>query len=512
LGSGDAPVQVIGVESAKEEDTEEANKNNFKKRKEPAARIIHLDCGSFVNPQHNRIRIATIATPVHGVVGMIVTLKILGKEVGRFKNPAIKPMRAIGHGRDLVPWLPETKLFTNRVMPFNPLLEGFRNVDRPADGLLSPKEFTIFSRIQGDNFTRSTQMQTKLKKIVNLDFIDDSEQAGQNNVVAARAFVEEALADVIGQRPNGTDKVEDAMIIHGTSCTLTVDHRTETPEHPLIFFRGEEFDVEWIGLPRQMGSTDVFRLLSVTPDTVCIEGTAKHGAFATGDQVEVVQDVSHGGAFALRHNMYEYACENLGLSEQVELGECYTVHSAGLGLSGSEVTLNAGSKQVVLHNPRARGTFKNPENADEVSCDFCEWSAVLARSMFTSDSRIRTRIFHSPASHVLFEKALVKFTQNVSVCLEKTLPANGCTLQEFLICLSTKPMGEVVHHAEGQMECINTVSDQFSDGASSLSVCIDLYAFLTCQDDYLQREESDDGVDKIDVGKIVQSTSWLRLI
>ena len=363
---------------------------------------------------------------------MVVTLKSDGNVIGRFKNPSIMPRREIGHGRNIVPWLPETQLLLNNVMPFNQLLEGFRNVDRPADGLLSPKEFTIFTRIQGDNTTRVCEMQSKLAETVNLCF-DNNPEVG---VKVARAFVESELKEVLGPCA-----VTQAMLTDGAHCALTADWSAATGPHPLVFFRGDEYNVEWTGIPRKRATKDVFRILSVSPDAVHVEGLDRHGAFVEGDTVILELSTQRKAAeqvlsFVL--NGEAYTCEELGvplpLDPLLVPGSVCTVLSAG-PVYGSEVVMDSAGASVTFRNPRARGTFKNPENADEVSVDFCEWSAVLARAMFTSDDRIRTRVLHSQASHELYTKARDKFSQNVGICLDKTLPESGCDLQSFLTVL-----------------------------------------------------------------------------
>jgi hypothetical protein len=245
--------------------------------------VIELQCGSFYNPRHNRILPATICTPVHGVVGATVFLKQDGVMVGTFANPAIRPVRAIGHGRHLVPWLPETKETLKRVLPYDQLLEGFRNVDRPADGLLSAKEFTIFSRIQGDKDVRVAGMQNKLSRVVNLQ--SDASPGDETAAVESHAFIADDLADIIGERTH-----LDALR-HGSHHTVSVEHlesNTQGSPPPLVFFRGDEYEVEWVGIPRKLKkSDDVFRITDVTDDLVHLEGPDSHGAFKHKDQVEV---------------------------------------------------------------------------------------------------------------------------------------------------------------------------------------------------------------------------------
>ena len=71
-------------------------------------------------------------------------------------------------------------------------------------------------------------------------------------------------------------------------------------------------------------------------------------------------------------------------------------------------------------------------------------------------------------------------------------------------------MGEVVHHGEGEITSISNVTEIFSDGASALDTCVDLYAFLTHQDEFLKTPLDRNPV--LDTTQIVQAKSWLRLI
>ena len=195
-------------------------------------------------------------------------------------------------------------------------------------------------------------------------------------------------------------------------------------------------------------------------------------------------------------------------------------------LSGAGFTLNP-TGVLVFNNPRAKATFKNPTASAAVEVDFCEWSAVLARSLFTSDYRIQTRVFHSEKSHSLFNSAKGKFMHNVAICLDKTLPEKGCNLCEFLTVFSTAPMGELQNIGKGDaaaksvaenkmvitrdnsLKSVADVTKSFADGASSVEACVDLYAFLTQQDAYLIAAK---GSGQLDVQLIVQASNWLRLM
>jgi hypothetical protein len=127
----------------------------------------------------------------------------------------------------------------------------------------------------------------------------------------------------------------------------------------------------------------------------------------------------------------------------------------------------------------------------------------------------------------LFEQAKTKFMHNVSICLDKTLPDNGCNLCEFLTLLSTTPMGELQNIAkgaaaaksvaenkmivthDGSLKSVQDVTKSFADGSSTVETCVDLYAFLTRQDGFLIAAR---GSTELDVNKIVQTSDWQRLM
>ena len=259
-------------------------------------------------------------------------------------------------------------------MPFDQLLEGFRNVDRPSDGQLSAKEFTIFSRIQGDQKIRVSGMQNKLARVVNLQPEGTAKSGGSTeggDQTHSKAFVADNLADIIG------DRTHMDMLRHGSFRTVSVEH-LESPslaggslhsleDHPLVFFRGEEYAVTWVGIPMKKKAKDVFRICDVTAELVHLEGPDAHGAFHHKDQVEVVRvedSVSDKPAIYLSVNGQKYNTSELDLQDasQLELlqhGQVHTVlnypSAAGhaVHLSGAGFTLNP-TGVLVFNNPRAQ--------------------------------------------------------------------------------------------------------------------------------------------------------------
>ena len=396
--------------------------------------------------------------------------------------------------------------------------------------MLSPKEFAIFSRIQGDPNARVSEVGDRLMHVVNLHLEEEMD---------------------IDTAENAEDRAFDPRAVYlptpKNSVVCVHDPARHAEGKPvLVVFQGMEYGVKWFStFSKPAGTRDVggrliktvktlnakghdkYHIVSVTASKVVIEAS-KVRAFATGDIVTF----ANGGAIIVcdgqQYDMFPNDIDPAFINAE-ENGKALTVTNSTkknvqLGFSPEEPVGKA------FNNRPLRATLTNPQNMDNVSVDFSEMCAFLARSLFSSDPRLRVmsdeRLDEDNALHSLFETARAKFYSNVKKCLDRSLKptSSGLTsgskdcfnLQRLCEMLSCLPLGELqrrgarrTNDGQRQAQSLADIEEMFQDGASELSVIIDLFAFLTEQEGYLS-ESSD--TTALDIQMQLTRESWLLLI